>query len=240
VLLRPGKTPSGTEIRGHLRRLVRRIRRHWPQTRITIRGDGHYGRPEVMEWCDENDIDFVFGLPGNTVLDRLVDATADDIRTRRALDRAAVTTIISGMARRRCSPPSMCSKARWSAATCNAIVIRSSFGSSIRSRWRSRLAKSSMWCSTMPPTSIRGKGLAGAHPLFVFVMRIANIWTFSPKPLASIAKLQLRMFIANPRTPWLMPKALRSHTFVWWEQQSAEACSQAQARPVLFRTSIAS
>src|SRR6202049_3965777 len=79
--------PSGTEIRGHLRRLVRRIRRHWPQTRITIRGDGHYGRPQVMEWCDENDIDFVFGLPGNTVLDRLVDATADDIRTRRALDQ---------------------------------------------------------------------------------------------------------------------------------------------------------
>src|SRR5678815_3768264 len=87
VLLRPGKTPSGTEIRGHLRRLVHRIRWHWPLTRITIRGDGHYGRPEVMEWCDENDIDFVFGLPGNTVLDRLVDATADDIRTRRALDQ---------------------------------------------------------------------------------------------------------------------------------------------------------
>jgi hypothetical protein len=87
VLLRPGKTPSGTGIRGHLRRLVHRIRGHWPLTRITIRGDGHYGRPEVMEWCDENDIDFVFGLPGNTVLDRLVDATADDIRTRRALDQ---------------------------------------------------------------------------------------------------------------------------------------------------------
>ena len=87
VLLRPGKTPSGTEIRGHLRRLVNRIRRHWPQTRITIRGDGHYARPQVMEWCDENDIDFVFGLPGNTVLDRLVDAVADDIRTRRALDQ---------------------------------------------------------------------------------------------------------------------------------------------------------
>ena len=87
VLLRPGKTPSGTEIRGHLRRLVNRIRRHWPQTRITIRGDGHYARPQVMQWCDENDIDFVFGLPGNTVLDRLVDPSADDIRTRRALDQ---------------------------------------------------------------------------------------------------------------------------------------------------------
>jgi hypothetical protein len=86
VLLRPGKTPSGIEVRGHLRRLVRRIRRHWPQTRITIRGDGHYGRPEVMEWCDKNGIDFVFGLPGNAVLDRLVDEATDDIRTRRALD----------------------------------------------------------------------------------------------------------------------------------------------------------
>ena len=87
VLLRPGKTPSGIEVRAHLRRLVRRIRKHWPATRITIRGDGHYGRPEVMEWCDENGIDFIFGLPGNAVLDRLVEETADDIRTRRALDQ---------------------------------------------------------------------------------------------------------------------------------------------------------
>src|SRR3954465_12166813 len=84
VLLRPGKTPSGIEVRGHLRRLVRRIRKHWPATRITIRGDSHYGRPEVMEWCDENGIDFIFGLAGNAVLDRLVDETADDGRVRRA------------------------------------------------------------------------------------------------------------------------------------------------------------
>ena len=42
VLLRPGKTPSGKEIRGHLRRLIRRIRMHWTRTRITIRGDSHY------------------------------------------------------------------------------------------------------------------------------------------------------------------------------------------------------
>ena len=48
VLLRTGTTPSGVEIRGHLRRMVRRIRSHWPNTRLTIRGDGHYGRPEVM------------------------------------------------------------------------------------------------------------------------------------------------------------------------------------------------
>jgi hypothetical protein len=79
VLLRPGKTPSGQEVTGHLRRLVRRIRRHWPTTRITLR------RPEVMDFCEQNDIDFVFGLSGNGTLDRAVEIIADDIRTRRAL-----------------------------------------------------------------------------------------------------------------------------------------------------------
>ena len=48
ILLRPDKTPSGHEVRCHVRRLVRRIRSHWPTTQLTIRGDGHYGRPEVM------------------------------------------------------------------------------------------------------------------------------------------------------------------------------------------------
>jgi len=87
VILRPGKTPSGKEVRGHLRRLVRRIRQHWPTTRILIRGDGHYGRPEVLDWCEDNGVDYVFGLPGNRVLARLVEEAADDIRTRRALGR---------------------------------------------------------------------------------------------------------------------------------------------------------
>jgi hypothetical protein len=84
VILRPGKTPSGVEVRRFLSRLFVRIRKHWPKTRITIRGDGHYGRPEVMEWCENNGVNYVFGLPGNVVLDRLVETAADDIRVRRA------------------------------------------------------------------------------------------------------------------------------------------------------------
>ena len=43
VLLRPGKTPSGVEVRTMLKHLTRRIRRHWPRTRLTFRGDSHYG-----------------------------------------------------------------------------------------------------------------------------------------------------------------------------------------------------
>jgi hypothetical protein len=90
VLLRPGKTPSGDEVRRHLHRLVRRIRSHWPATRLTIRGDGHYGRPEVMAWCEANDVGFIFGLPGNAVLSRLVEITADDVRVRRAEAEAEI------------------------------------------------------------------------------------------------------------------------------------------------------
>ena len=90
ILLRPGKTPSGQEVRGHVRRLVRRIRSHWPSTRLTLRGDGHYARPEVMAWCEANAVDFIFGLPGNAVLSRLVEAAADDLRVRRAETAAPV------------------------------------------------------------------------------------------------------------------------------------------------------
>ena len=90
IILRPGKTPSGKEVRGHLRRIVRRIRAHWPSTRITIRGDGHYGRREVMDWCEDNGLDYVFGLSGNRILAAAVEDKADDIRTRRALKQMLV------------------------------------------------------------------------------------------------------------------------------------------------------
>jgi Transposase DDE domain group 1 len=90
VLLRTGTTPSGEEVRGHLRRMVRRIRMQWPDTRLTIRGDSHYGRPEVMAWCEANGIDYIFGLPGNAAVKRLVEPAADDVRVRRAQAQAPV------------------------------------------------------------------------------------------------------------------------------------------------------
>lgn len=87
MLLRTGKTPSGAEVANHVRRLVRRIRRHWPTTRITLRGDGHYGRPEPMAWCEANDVDYVFGLPGNRTLhaDPIIATEGDACATDRAL-----------------------------------------------------------------------------------------------------------------------------------------------------------
>ena len=86
VVLRPGKTPSGVEVRAHLRRLTRHIRKRWPKTRILFRGDGHYARPEAMAWCEDHGVDYIFGLRGTKPLSKKVDETADAVRTERAID----------------------------------------------------------------------------------------------------------------------------------------------------------
>jgi Transposase DDE domain group 1 len=86
IVLRPGKTPSGVEVRVHLRRLVHRIRTRWPLTRITIRGDSHYARPEAMEFCEQNGISYLFGLVGTRPLTAKVQDVADAVRTHRAVE----------------------------------------------------------------------------------------------------------------------------------------------------------
>lgn len=88
MVLRPGKTPSGTEVRAHIRRLHRRIRAKWPKTRLTIRGDGHYARPEAMDYCEANGISYLFGLTGTKPLLAKVREAADAVAVTRAVDNA--------------------------------------------------------------------------------------------------------------------------------------------------------
>lgn len=90
VVLRPGKVPGGLEVRGHLRRLVRHIRKRWPTTRITFRGDSHYARPEAMEFCEQNGIDYVFAVAGTKPLAVKVEQIADAARVQRAIEGKAV------------------------------------------------------------------------------------------------------------------------------------------------------
>jgi hypothetical protein len=44
TILRPARTPKGTEVRTVIKHVTKRMRRHWPKTRIVWRGDSHYGR----------------------------------------------------------------------------------------------------------------------------------------------------------------------------------------------------
>ncbi|HEY2884193.1 MAG TPA: IS1380 family transposase [Rhizomicrobium sp.] len=85
TILREGKTPNGKEVRAHIRRLVRRIRMHWPATIVTIRGDSHYGRQEAMDWCDDNGVKYIFGLGPNKTLAKQIFARLDNVCVRRAV-----------------------------------------------------------------------------------------------------------------------------------------------------------
>jgi hypothetical protein len=78
VILRPGKTPDGTEVARVLRHVIRRIRARWPRVEILVRGDSHYGRPEAMSWCERHRVGYVFGLAGNKVLLAKVAGLAED------------------------------------------------------------------------------------------------------------------------------------------------------------------
>ena len=52
-------------------RLLSHLRRHWPWTHILVRGDSHFATPEVLEVLTQRrQVDFVFGLAGNPVLQR--------------------------------------------------------------------------------------------------------------------------------------------------------------------------
>jgi hypothetical protein len=83
AILRAGKTPSGQEVRTIVKHVIGRIRRNWPKVEILVRGDSHYGRPEALDWCEDNAIGYVFGLAGNAVLAAQVAGVAEDAALRR-------------------------------------------------------------------------------------------------------------------------------------------------------------
>jgi hypothetical protein len=89
VILRPGKTPDGAEVALVLRHVVRAIRARWPRVDILIRGDGHYSRPEALDWLERNRIGYIFGLAGNQVLLAKVAGLAEDVAMGRLTGEAA-------------------------------------------------------------------------------------------------------------------------------------------------------
>ena len=84
-LLRPGKRPSGEEAARTLRHVIRRIRHNWPRVQITVRGDGHYGTPEVMDLLEDQGCGYIFGLSNNARLSKISQPWREDVAVRRAL-----------------------------------------------------------------------------------------------------------------------------------------------------------
>jgi hypothetical protein len=55
-----------------LARIVAQIRAAWPEVRIILRGDSGFCRDELMSWCEDNGVDFVFGMARNQRLRKII------------------------------------------------------------------------------------------------------------------------------------------------------------------------
>ena len=63
--LRPSNIDGAAGAVDEVARIVARIRARWPKVRITLRGDSGFCREELMAWCEEGGVGYVFGLAPN-------------------------------------------------------------------------------------------------------------------------------------------------------------------------------
>ena len=68
TVLRPGKTPTDREIIRVLKRVVKRLRKAFPKTRLIFRADSHHTKPAVMDWLEMETVDYATGLSINNRL----------------------------------------------------------------------------------------------------------------------------------------------------------------------------
>jgi hypothetical protein len=68
-------------------RIIGQIRRRWPQTRIILRADAGFARQALMAWCEDNAIDFLFGLQGNVRLVAEIAAELDEAKAASEADQ---------------------------------------------------------------------------------------------------------------------------------------------------------
>jgi hypothetical protein len=53
-------------------RIVKQIRAAWPEVKIVLRGDSGFCRNELMSWCENNGVDYLFGMARNQRLRRII------------------------------------------------------------------------------------------------------------------------------------------------------------------------
>ncbi len=55
-----------------IERIVKQIRAAWPEVKIVLRGDSGFCRNQLMSWCDDNGVHYVFGMARNKRLRKII------------------------------------------------------------------------------------------------------------------------------------------------------------------------
>lgn len=84
--LRPADRDASHHTAAIVKLLAQRLRQVWPNVRITIRGDGGFGRWRLMRWCDHNDIRYILGLARNAVLEREIAPLLERVKREHLAD----------------------------------------------------------------------------------------------------------------------------------------------------------
>jgi len=78
--LRPSNIDPAAGSRKEIERIVTQIRAAWPGVPIVLRGDAGFCREELMAWCENNQVDYVFGLARNVRLEAMVAEALQEAR----------------------------------------------------------------------------------------------------------------------------------------------------------------
>lgn len=84
--LRRSNIDGAAGAREEVERIVGQIRSRWPEVRIVLRADSGFARDALMAWCEQNRVDYLFGLARNVRLvaeieAELAEAAAESIET---------------------------------------------------------------------------------------------------------------------------------------------------------------
>ena len=63
--LRPANIDASAGALEEVDRIVGQIRSRWPEVRIVLRADSGFARDGLMAWCEDNRVDYLFGLARN-------------------------------------------------------------------------------------------------------------------------------------------------------------------------------
>lgn len=89
AMLRPANRDASAGALEEIERIVGQIRCRWPDTRIILRADSGFARDALMGWCEDNGVDYLFGLARNARLSRALGPAMQRARARFGVTRTA-------------------------------------------------------------------------------------------------------------------------------------------------------
>lgn len=89
VRLREANQDASAGSLEEVERMVGVVRRRWPKIKVILRADSGFCREELMRWCEEHGVHFVFGLARNERLRKRIGKAAVAAPARRPCSRSS-------------------------------------------------------------------------------------------------------------------------------------------------------